>query len=1019
MRISQNRAHRARLLGGAAMVAASFALSAQAATAADATETVIVTGSRLAIGSAYDAPTPVMVLNADDIKLSGTPNIEALLNQTPQFVGATNGGPNSNTQQANGGSGGAYVNLRGLGQVRNLVLVNGRRFTINGTNLTTDLNTIPTALIERTEIVTGGSSAVYGSDAISGVVNFVMKQDFTGARIDAHTNFDSDTSTPTYSVDLTVGANFDHDRGNAAVSLDYLNRGAITQAEISYAANPLNESCVTTASFSRTLPATANGASAAGCAASGGVMGFTAGGSTSTPPGQFIPAFTGTDPALTALYGAAGLAGLNGNGFTFDSAGSTARLVNNPADLYNTTALNFMQIPQERWMINAFTHYDLLPEVTAYAEMHFSNNTVNVQLTPSNLGGQSILVNTNNPYLSPAVDAVLVRLDQLESGTTSITEGSRVFTTTPNDGLAILKMSRRFVELGNRTDSVNRVAWRFAGGFRGNIGSVSDSFLKDLSYDIYYDYARTTDTNFLTGVGSRSAIQTAILRPSPAAAPVCDVFGATMTAACITAVAITDSYTTKAEQAGAVATITGTAFDLPAGPVAFDLGGEWRFASAQYIPDPYLATGEPTGFNGSLPTKGSVTVNEFFGEVRVPLLSDLTLVKALTVNGAFRNSSYNLSGVGSVWTYSAGADWKIDDSFAARGQFQHAIRAPNVGELFGGTALNFQSNTIDPCGSQQPLAGQTVALKNLCIATGVPAGNVWTTVVQDASKLVGFQSGGNPTLKAEASDTITFGVILTPSFVPGFSASVDFYSVNVKGAIATFGGSAQGVLNNCYNGTDPTNANCVAIHRDSGGAIAAPTYINLGQTNLNALKVEGVDIGSNYDFDPGWGGWLTDDGTFSVSSNWTLTMENKALSSTPGSVTQNCIGAFGGTCGEPLPRWKGVSRASWHDGPMSVTVSWRFIDSVTDDRYLLPLRTGVGTVAPLNTLTNPVIPVYNYFDLAGSYDINDNLTFNAGINNLFDQDPPVEIKSSYGNTWPATYDAFGQTFFINVTAKTN
>jgi outer membrane receptor protein involved in Fe transport len=1017
MRISGLQHRRARLFGGAAAVALGVVLGVPAAWAAD-TEMVIVTGSRLAIGSAYDAPTPVTVLGADDIKMAGTINIETLLNQTPQFVAATNGGPNSNTQQANGASGGAYINLRGLGEVRSLVLVDGRRFTINGTNLTTDLNTIPTALISRTEIVTGGSSAVYGSDAIAGVINFIMKKDFSGAQLDAHTDFDAETATVNYSFDITGGANFDNDRGNVSVSLDYLQRNGITQSQVSYAANPLNESCVTTASFSKTLPATANGATAANCAASGGIMGFTKGGSTSTPPGQFVPIFTGTDPALTALYAAAGLAGINGNGFTFDNAGTTARLVNNPTDLYNTTALNFMQIPQERWMINSFMHYDLTPQITAYAELHFSNNTVNVQLTPSNLGGQSILVNTNNPYLSPEMDAVLVRLDQLETGTTSIVEGSRTFTTTPNDGLAIIKMSRRFVELGNRVDSVNRVAWRFAGGFRGNIGSpLGDEFLTDLSYDVYYDYARTVDTNFLTGVGARSAIQNAILRQG-GAAPVCDVFGQRMTAACIAAVGITDSYTTKAEQAGIVGDVTGTLFKLPAGPAAFNLGFEWRYAFAQYIPDPFLASGEPTGFNGSLPTKGSEDVKEVFGEVRVPLLENLTLVKSLTVNGAFRNSSYDLSGVGSVWTYSGGGDWKVNDDVAFRGQYQHAIRAPNVGELFGGTALNFQSNTIDPCGSQQPVANQTAALKAMCVSTGVPAGNVWTTVVQDASKLVGFVTGGNPALKAEASNTITFGTVLTPTFVEGLQASIDYYSIDVKGAIATFGGSAQGVLNNCYNQADPTNLNCQAIHRDSSGAIAAPSYINLGQTNLNSLKVEGVDFGADYAFDPGHN-ILGEASTISISTNWTLTMENKALANTPGSVTTNCIGAFGGTCGEPLPRWKSVTRISYAEGPLTLSLRWRFIDSVTDDRYLLPLRTGVGTVAPLNTLTNPVIPSYHYFDLSGSYDITENLTLSAGINNLFGRTPPVEIKSSYGNTWPGTYDPFGQTFFFNLSAKTN
>lgn len=1018
------KARRAHLLCSTGLVAAGIALCAPSIALAQTTgdntntiETVVVTGSRLGVTSAYDAPTPVTLISADDIKMSGTSNIESLLNQTPQFVGATNGGPSSNTQQANGGSGGAYINLRGLGEVRSLVLVNGRRFTINGTNDTTDLNTIPTALIDRTEIVTGGSSAVYGSDAIAGVINFVMKQDFSGAEVDAHTNFDSDTGTPTYSLDLTVGANFDHDRGNVAVSMDYLNRGGIEQAQVPYAVNPLSETCVTPSSYSKTLPGTANGASAAGCAASGGRMGFTAGGSSSTPDGQFLTAFTGSDATLTGLETAAGLAGLGNNSFTFNDAGTTARLSNNPTDLYNLTATNFMQIPQERWMLNSFAHYDIAPWITAYAEMHFSNNTVDVQLTPSNLGGQSILVNTDNPYLSPAMDAVLVRLDQLETGTTSITEGSKTFTTTPNDGLAILKMNRRFVELGDRVDSVNRVAWRFAGGFKGDVGSVSDDYLKDMSYDIYYDYARTVDTNFLTGVGSRSAIQNAILSQG-GNPPVCDVFGAAMTTACVAAVGITDSYTTKAEQAGAVATIKGTAFDVPDGPVLFDLGGEWRFNSAQYIPDPYLASGEPTGFNGSLPTKGDESVREVFGEVRVPVISGVPLIRKFTVNAAFRNSSYDLSGVGSVWTYSGGADWKVTDDIAFRGQFQHAIRAPNVGELFGGTALNFQANTIDPCGSQEPVAQQTAALHAQCVATGVPTGNVWTNQVQDVSKLVGYQSGGNPNLKAEASDTITFGTVLTPDFIPGLSASIDYYSVEVKGAISVFGGSPQAVLTNCYNATSPTDANCLAIHRDSSGAIAAPTYINLGETNVSALKVEGVDFGGDYVFDPGWS-WLDGGSSVTIGTDWTLAMEDETLAGTAGSVWTNCVGAFGGTCGEPQPRWKGVTRFTWKNGPLGISLRWRFLDSVTDDRYLLPLRTGIGTSAPLDTITNGVFPIYNYFDLSGSYDLSDKVTFSAGVNNLFDLTPPVTVKSSYGNTWPATYDAFGQTFFFNITARTN
>jgi outer membrane receptor protein involved in Fe transport len=999
----------------------------------NAVETVVVTGSRLAVASPYDAPTPVTAISSEDIQLSGTLNIETLLNDSPQFVGAENGSPSSNTQQANGNSGGAYANLRGLNGTytpRSLVLVNGRRFTVSSTALFTDLNTIPAALIERTEIVTGGSSAVYGSDAIAGVINFIMKQNFTGAEVDSHVGFDSDTTTPDYSFDVTVGSNFDHDRGNVAVSMDYLNRGGIQQKQVSYAALPINESCVTTASYSKTLPGTANGASAANCASSGGIMGFTQGGSTSTPDGQFIPTFTGSDPTLNALETAAGIT--PGQSFTFNDAGTTVRAVNNPADEYNTTALNNMQLPQERWMINSFAHYDITPNITAYAEMHFSNNTVGVQLTPSNLGGQSMWFNVNNPYLSPAMQAVLGQLavDEGASGPASITEGSKTFTCTPGTApsactsgysaagagnMVILKISRRFVELGDRTDTDGRIAWRFAGGFKGDIGSLSDDFFKDLSYDIYYDYAKTIDTDWLSGVGSRSAIQNSVLEGAGGAAPVCDIFGLTMSPACVAAVAITDSYTTKTEEAGSVASLKGTVVDLPAGPLAFDVGAEWRYEFAQYLPDPYLQSGEPTGFNGSLPTKGSETAKEVFGEIRVPVLADLPLVKSFTVNSAFRDSCYNLTGVGCVWTYSGGGDWKVTDDIAFRGQFQHAIRAPNVGELYGGTALNFASSAIDPCGVNEPVAKRTAALQAACVATGVPSSNVWTSVVQDQSMLLAYQTGGNANLSAEASDTITLGTVLTPSFIPGLQASVDYYSIDIKGAIASFGGTAVAVLNGCYTQAtfSATNIDCQAFHRDQFGAIGASNPVNLGETNLNFLKVEGVDIDGDYTFDPGWS-FVSGDSTVTVSTEWTRAMENK--SQTPGNAAGNCLGYFGQTCAEPEPRWKGVSRVTYHDGPLTVSLRWRFIDSVVDDRTA---PAPIGSSMPLNQITNPVIPDYNYFDLSGSYDVNDNLTFTIGVNNLFNLTPPVQAKSSYGNTWPETYDAFGQTFFVNLTAKTD
>jgi outer membrane cobalamin receptor len=187
-------------------------------------EEVLVTGSRIR-ASSLDAVTPVTTVDAQDMALSGTVDTQRFLSETPQFVGANLGGSQSNVVPG----GQAFINLRGLGQSRNLVLVNGRRFTVQGADVTTDINTIPQALIERTEIVTGGSSAVYGSDAIAGVVNFIMRKNFEGVQADGHVDFDQTTTTPTYSTDITAGSNFDDNRGNIVVSMDFLDRGSISR----------------------------------------------------------------------------------------------------------------------------------------------------------------------------------------------------------------------------------------------------------------------------------------------------------------------------------------------------------------------------------------------------------------------------------------------------------------------------------------------------------------------------------------------------------------------------------------------------------------------------------------------------------------------------------------------------------------------------------------------------------------------------------------------------------------------
>jgi iron complex outermembrane recepter protein len=1024
--------NRTCLLCGTGLVVAGALLASTAAYAQEeALETVVITGSRIAVTSSFDAPTPVSVVSAKDIQLTGTVNVESLLNQSPQFTPSTWGGQTGNTVQANGDSGAAWVNLRGLGEVRNLVLVNGRRFTIQGTRMTTDLNTIPSTLVERTEVVTGGNSAVYGSDAISGVVNFVMKQNFEGVEGNAQYKFDEFTSSPIYNFDLTMGGNFDHDKGNVVMAVNYLSRKGFTQTDHGHWTSvQYTDACVTSDSYSPTNPGTRLGTVGIGaaCVAAGGKNGFVVGGSGDTPNGYIsqLTTYANANSTVKGYYDAAGLQGMTADGFIFTNQGpgspATFRTRNATVDTYNLIATNLMQIPEQRWMMNSFAHYTFDPKIEGYAEFHFSSNTVSVQLTPSNAGG-NMLFNTHDPEFSAPLQNLFDYLDANEAaGPTCMTVGSGNVCTTRGDGLVSLRYGKRFVENGKRRQDANRVAWRFAGGFRGVLGNVDPNFLKDISYDVYYTFARTQEVDRQSGSLSRSKLQADVLAPTNGGTPVCEIFGiGSLSQACTNDITVNSTVLTLAEMQGVNASVSGTAFDLPAGPVQFVAGTEWRYTMAQYVPDKYTSSGDVAGLNAALPTNGSMVAHEAFGELRVPVLKDVPFIERFTVNGAFRFSDYNLSSAKNIWTWSAGADWKVNGDVTFRGQFQRAIRAPNVGELYGGLAFNggFQ---VDPCGPDQPTGQRTASVQNICLAQGVKSADLWTSAVQTTGGGVRYSSGGNPNLAPETSDTITLGAVITPEAVPGLATSIDFYSIQVSDMINSLAGGVGGVLTNCFapGQTDPNNFYCQQIHRDNG-TLGGNGYVNAANANISSLKTQGFDFNSQYSFGVGWGA-LSNESTFDVSSNWNWLLEMASLPDiTQPGIKSNCAGAYGNTyCFyEPMPRVKGLTRVTWNDGPASLSLAWRYVGSVALDKYLIPLRRGVaGTVA--ENFTRPFLPDMNYFDVAATWDVNDSIQLYGGINNLFSKDPPVMgTNANFANSYPEVYDSFGRVTFIGIKAKTN
>lgn len=996
------------------------ATQASAPAAADST-TVVVTGSRLS-SRGFKAPTPVTVVDAQELKLSGTQNLDVMLTDTPQFTGSQLNSPTANTVQAGSPIGTATLNLRDFGPQRNLVLVNGRRFAITGPDFTTDINTIPAALVKRIEVVTGGSSAVYGSDAITGVTNFIMKDDFQGVELDAQRTWDEHTGTPTYSADVTFGGNLDNGRGNIVASLDYLNRGGYTRGQRGgWAGTSLGDGCVTAASWSDTqagIPLAVPAGQT--CQTAGGKAGLIFSGSSTVPTGRIgnLPTVgsSSSNPALDAALIAAGLQNMTTLGALFDSTGKTVTPYVSPTNAYDLGPLSYIITPQVRWMGNVFAHYDFNDHATGYMELHFSDNTADVQIAPTSASG-NFLVNTNNPYLSPQMDAVLGQLDARETGPSSVTEGSQTLTTTKGDGLAVVNLNRRFSDLGGRFATSDHQVFRTALGVRGDLGDPAPGWLNNLKYDVYYTYARTSEADTQSGSISLSRFQNAILSQN-GQAPVCNPFGSNMTAACASAISITSNSSLHAEQQVFAATLSGETFQLPAGPVAFDTGFEWRYDSAAYVPDVFLASGDVSGWNAAKATSGTESVKEVYGEVRVPILADLAFAKRLSLNGAFRYSDYNLKGVGGVWTYSLGSEWAVNNDLAFRAQYQHAIRAPNVGELYGGQGTNGPSAT-DPCSSLAPASQKTAAVKAVCIATGVPSNLVFDPSIQSSAFLTQV-TGGNPNLSPETSNTTTVGLVYTPHYIPGFGVSLDYYRITLADAIAPLGGGGlQNVLNLCYNTLQDANSvYCQAIHRDpTTGQIVGPNYVTTTNANIGGIKTSGFDIEGHYGFGTEWG--LMGASRWDVSEDWTYTHDYTLtpIQALP-NIKDYCVGAFGGTCGQPIPNWKGTTRVTWKTGPLLLSLRARYIGKVTVDSYLVPLRQGT-TPPALNTLTNPVIKAQTYLDLTASYDLTSKIVITGGVRNLFDKNPPILGSSQLpgDNTIPATYDVEGRVLFLGTNLK--
>jgi iron complex outermembrane receptor protein len=945
----------AAAIGSAIAYAALFAPGAiaqpsAAGPSANVLEEVIVTGSRIRRND-LEAISPVAVVNAEEFTISGIMNVEQKLAELPQSL------PSFGSASNNPGDGTARVDLRGLGTSRTLVLVNGRRYMPSTQTGVVDLNTIPASLIESVDVVTGGASAVYGSDALAGVVNFRLRDNFEGVEVNLLTDVTEEGDAEKHNFDLTMGGNFDDDRGNAVVYLQYSKREELFADGRDFSSVALVDST------------DANGNPILTPGGSSGIPGTRVFGGPQVDP-DGVPG-SGDEFSLGRFLP-------DGSGATFVS----------PGDAFNYAPDNFLQLPQERYLVHARSHYDLTEQVRGYAEMTFVRNNVPQELAPTPAFVGSLEVNPNSAFFAPSVQAALRQ-------------------NVNADGNATLPfVGRRMVENGSRQANDTRDGFRFLAGLSGDL---SDQW----TFDVYASRSILDNIQLLENDVAETRFRQAVLvndagtacqDTSGGCAPM-NIFGAgNISQAAIDFVKVGATNVTTIEQTVAQGSVVGQVanFINPANPIGLVFGAEYREDESSFRPDTFLSSGDVLGFNAGRPTVGGFDVSEFFTEVDVPLMSEQPGVEYLGLWGAYRTSDY--SNIGSVDSYAFNGTYAPIAGLSFRAGVQRSVRAPNVSELFGGQANGFPTAT-DPCSAAGNPSASIVAL---CEATGVPSGQVG--VFTQANTQIEGLFGGNPNLQEETSDTVTVGVVWQPEYIAGLDVTVDYYDIEITDAISVLGGGVNNVLDICYNQIGSLDsAFCKAITRRPDGNVDIVSVLN---ENIAALETQGVDLAANYSMPLQFGLQGAGD-----SSNLAFQYRSTFLTKYDSTPTvglprvNHCEGTFGNTCGTPRPEYQHNLRTTWSSGPATLSLLWRYLGEADDDRI-----ENAGTAA--STLAVPKIDAVNYFDLSGSWQFSEQFRLNAGIRNLLDEDPqPIGSIAQQSNTFPEVYDVFGRRYFVSASYK--
>lgn len=929
-----------------------FAADAPAATSVPATaaapDVIVVTGSRIARPD-LKSSSPIAVLSSKDFALTNSVTAESLLSVSPQFVPGITGTTN------NGNGGAATIDLRGIGAQRTLVLIDGRRMVPSDIGGAVDINAIPTVLIKRVDILTGGASAVYGADAVAGVVNFVLDDKFKGFTVDASDSVTRYGDAPEQNVGVAAGFTAG-DRFHFVIAGQYTHRAGVYQSAREYSAVNLSGSLKPS-------------------------------GSSNTTP--------------TAIDINAGRFQLN-DGSQPGAAGDFVPYYKP----YNFNPANYLQVPLDRYNVTALASYEVSPVAEIYARGSYTRSNVTAILAPTATAGFNFTISPDNPFLNAANKALIFG-----------DPGNLNADGTANVGIRrrITETGGRIESFHNDVYyGIGGVRGQISPSFSYDVFAQYGLTRRHENLANDLDYNKVSQAiNVVAGPGGSPVCAD----PSGGCVPL-NLFTTNpisqQALKFISADGLQDNrytqFVTGASISGDVAFLKSPL----AGKSAAVAGGvEYRSETGSQAVDANYGSGNLIYYGqGTAVPNASFNVKEVYGELKLPLVNDKPLFEELSFEGGVRYSSYtNNTTAGrnknKATTFKIGGDWTPVGGIRFRAVYNRAIRDPNIFEL---NAPVTQAGTdvlqTDPCALGRPQGN--AALQAICIAQGAPANLVRNGVIQDViANQTNINSGGNTQLKPEKASTITIGAVISPSQIRGLNITVDYYNIKVKDYIATDG--SQDIVNQCFNNN--ISLYCSAIVRSNitgqltGSANANGQFPGVSEVlqNIGSLHVQGVDVSLDYHRT------LNSNSSIGLSFGGTYTGQH-LFDPGGGAQPYTCAGRFGNTCAiNPIPRWKHTASVTYERGAFSILGRWRFIGPVSEDAGTNILVSHIPSYSYFDTTASVRIKseltlrlgVSNIFNIqppvvggsAGS----------SGVNS--------------GNTFPNVYDALGQTFFAGATIK--